>query len=650
MARRTAFRGAAVVAALVVGSLTVEAVPALAQSAEVVRTERIAEGLRLQTLEVRLDDGALARGRLLRWREGNASLKLRPLLAQNTIAGLETTPSMSGRALRRGAIAGVNGGYFVPRPTASPNGPFVAAGRLQSGPAVGASGSALQQGRGTIGITGEGRVLLDRLRSEVTATLPHGMDVIPVDDVNRTARCLAGAPVTCPAGGELILYDDAIGTAVPLPAGTTVAVLDAPRLPSSGSIEARVAAVGVRAGSSTLSVPDRTLVLAAYGEDRGPRASALRAGDTVRLDVALRPAGAPDTTWTGLVGAVPGAPLLLRDGERQPALYASATTREDREALGTSHRLGRHPRTALGRTPTGALLMVTIDGRRPGWSSGVTLLELTALLESLGATDAVNLDGGGPTTMTAHGSVVNRPSEVGRGSPNGLFLHAPQRRWHLSNRKSAGPAAFSATLGFSRDQVLSCDWNGNGTDTPGTFANGRWVLSNRPDGGGRLRTFTYGRAGDTALCGDFNGDGRDTIGVHRGRRWLLRNANSAGVVHYDYRYGRATDTPLVGDWNANGRDTAGVRRGRRWLLRDTVTRGNATYDYRYGRATDTPLVGDWNANGRDTAGVRRGNRLLLRNGVRSGRVTYDYRYGRADDLVVAGDFNGSGRVSVGVIR
>ena len=55
--------------------------------------------------------------------------------------------------------------------------------------------------------------------------------------------------------------------------------------------------------------------------------------------------------------------------------------------------------------------MVTVDGRQPGVSVGMTLQELAEYLLSLGATDAMNLDGGGSTTMFLDGRVVNTPSD-----------------------------------------------------------------------------------------------------------------------------------------------------------------------------------------------------------------------------------------------
>lgn len=71
----------------------------------------------------------------------------------------------------------------------------------------------------------------------------------------------------------------------------------------------------------------------------------------------------------------------------------------------------RHPRTAVAKLKDGKFLMITVDGRQPGMSVGMTLQELADYILSLGATDAMNLDGGGSTTMYLDGKVVNTPSD-----------------------------------------------------------------------------------------------------------------------------------------------------------------------------------------------------------------------------------------------
>jgi hypothetical protein len=63
------------------------------------------------------------------------------------------------------------------------------------------------------------------------------------------------------------------------------------------------------------------------------------------------------------------------------------------------HFLNLHPRTAVGIAPGNKLLLATVDGRQTGFSEGMYLRELADLLQSYGATEGINLDGGGSTTL-----------------------------------------------------------------------------------------------------------------------------------------------------------------------------------------------------------------------------------------------------------
>lgn len=96
--------------------------------------------------------------------------------------------------------------------------------------------------------------------------------------------------------------------------------------------------------------------------------------------------------------AVGGRYRLLKEGES--ALGAAAST--PRKA----------PRTLAGITEDGALLLVTIDGRNPGVDAGATLAEAAELMASLGAQDAIGLDGGGSTSMVVLGELRNNPRET----------------------------------------------------------------------------------------------------------------------------------------------------------------------------------------------------------------------------------------------
>ena len=71
----------------------------------------------------------------------------------------------------------------------------------------------------------------------------------------------------------------------------------------------------------------------------------------------------------------------------------------------------RHPRTAVARLSDGRILFVTIDGRQPGVSHGLSLPTLAELLVRHGAAEAINLDGGGSTTLVINNHVANKPPD-----------------------------------------------------------------------------------------------------------------------------------------------------------------------------------------------------------------------------------------------
>jgi exopolysaccharide biosynthesis protein len=100
---------------------------------------------------------------------------------------------------------------------------------------------------------------------------------------------------------------------------------------------------------------------------------------------------------------VAGVPLLIKDGK------IAITWQE--EKIGKEFVETRHPRTAVAKLKDGKFLMITVDGRQAGYSVGMNLNELAAFLLEIGATDAMNLDGGGSTTMFLDGKLMNKPSD-----------------------------------------------------------------------------------------------------------------------------------------------------------------------------------------------------------------------------------------------
>ena len=97
-----------------------------------------------------------------------------------------------------------------------------------------------------------------------------------------------------------------------------------------------------------------------------------------------------------------GVPQLIKNSKIDITWLEEKTTKSFVET--------RHPRTAVAKLKDGKFLMITVDGRSES-SGGISLNDLAAYLLELGATDAMNLDGGGSTTMFLDGKVVNHPSD-----------------------------------------------------------------------------------------------------------------------------------------------------------------------------------------------------------------------------------------------
>jgi hypothetical protein len=137
-----------------------------------------------------------------------------------------------------------------------------------------------------------------------------------------------------------------------------------------------------------------------------PQWSAARACLHRDGDVRIAPRGElPERPAGDLVQA---GPMLVRDGQAvidgsDPEGFSRGAGQFDSDIT-----VGRYPRAALGTTGD-EILAVCCDGRRSGVDAGLDLGELARLMLSFGATDAINLDGGGSTTLVHRGHLLNRP-------------------------------------------------------------------------------------------------------------------------------------------------------------------------------------------------------------------------------------------------
>ena len=107
--------------------------------------------------------------------------------------------------------------------------------------------------------------------------------------------------------------------------------------------------------------------------------------------------------WSEVKEAVSGGPYLIMDGE----VYVD----EEKQRFKFAVRDTFAPRSAIGIGKDEKLYLIAVDGRKPNYSVGLNLKELAAILKKLDLKEAINLDGGGSTTLVADGAIINTLSE-----------------------------------------------------------------------------------------------------------------------------------------------------------------------------------------------------------------------------------------------
>jgi hypothetical protein len=281
-------------------------------------------------------------------------------------------------AERHGAIAAVNAGFFAPN--GDPTGVLQVDGQLVSDRA---------RARGAVAIATDG-----------------GRTTLSFDVVSATARVqfasaedtlsfpIAGIDTTRQRG-RLMVYTPKYHAHTDTAARGIEWVLDGSPL--------RVRERHVDAGSTP--IPRGGFVLSYGGLDPPPPLDSLAIGSTVTIDRQFSTSlGTAPSVWASAEHVVGGAGLLLRGGKP-----IEDWTSEDLQPAFTHER---HPRTLIGIDRAGEIWLVTIDGRNPHISLGMTFAELQRLAQRLQLAEALNLDGGGSTTMVVRGEVVNHPSDA----------------------------------------------------------------------------------------------------------------------------------------------------------------------------------------------------------------------------------------------
>lgn len=219
---------------------------------------------------------------------------------------------------------------------------------------------------------------------------------------------------------------------------------------------------------------------------------------------------------------------------------------------------------------------------------------------------------------------------------------------YYRDTNTSGAATGLVSYGDPGDIALQCDWDGNGTDTPGVFRSGTWFLSN--DGVDAQMVFGFGNPTDQPICGDWDGDGKDSVGVFRAGIFYLRVANAAGPADGTFQFGTAGDLAVAGNWDGDPYDTVGVFRDGRFFLANSNLRPTTDASLYLGDRGDQPVAGDWNGDGADTVGVFRAGIFYLRNVLASGPYDLAVAFGDRGDRAVPGHPNGGRIDTVAIAR
>lgn len=331
-------------------------------------------------------DGQPVRMNLLRL--DLTKVRLDVVHAGETVIGTETVSSI---ATRHRALAAINAGFF----------------RLDTSAFAGDPVGIFQIDRKLLSEANQGRVALlidngilacgkcKNLQTKTSVTIAH---LKTFGELWSEARRSNIFGIDRQAkDNEIVLFTPEFGSATPK---SDIAITEA-------VIEnKRIVSVGETSGGTI--IPKNGYVLTASGSRRsellmtaikGKEGLVILGSYIENPETSITNAKMAFTSVEDIVG---GVPQLIKNGKVDITWEQEKATKSFFET--------RHPRTAVAKLKDGKFLMITVDGRSES-SGGISLADLASLLLELGAVDAMNLDGGGSTTMFLDGKVVNKPSD-----------------------------------------------------------------------------------------------------------------------------------------------------------------------------------------------------------------------------------------------
>ncbi len=324
---------------------------------------------------------------------------------------LERRETTSQLAALTGADTAVNAGFFVLDPAAGapgdPAGVAAYDGRPVSEPIAGRPALVVRDdARGT-------SIVRLRWHGEVAGLTLDGLDRVPglirnCGGIGDTPTDLPLHDFTCTDPGELIAFDSAYGVRTPSGPGAEVVLDRSGRVIDIRSARGGTIPAGGRTVQATGAQVDALLAVAHPGRELVVMATLIddRGRPVPTSPITSVVNGGPELVRDGRLHATPGADGMVHPGN--PSFY-----------YGWVHK--RNPRTFAGVDAQGRTVLITADGRSTS-SLGLGIAETAAVAKALGLRNAMNLDGGGSTTMVVDGAVINVPSDATGERPVGDAL------------------------------------------------------------------------------------------------------------------------------------------------------------------------------------------------------------------------------------
>jgi len=295
----------------------------------------------------------------------------------NGIEEARTRLTVKDLAKRYHAIAALNGGFFH-------GGPFrdgLPAGILKSQNRwIGIT----KNNRAAIGWSQNGKIILiDKLKNHIKLYLNHHL--FPVHGLNQPA-----------SANKAILYNDAFGPKADAIANGIDVVFQNDRI------------IDIRTSNKT-SIPQGGYVYVLGPDVTDARLSTetlkkyLKPGTVAKLSIEVIPVFSKEKqkTWEQLDNIIGGIPLLIQNGKM--------VSYHQGEKFGKNFSIKRHARTSAGILKNGHFIFAVAEQSAMSGSPGMSIKELQNFLLAQGVTQAINLDGGGSSTLYVNNKVINNP-------------------------------------------------------------------------------------------------------------------------------------------------------------------------------------------------------------------------------------------------